>query len=129
MLKKKIQPIIKQTAETLSYPEEVVAHLVNYSFALLKEQMSTAPQYPKIRLYHFGSFEVCIPALRTEIAYTISKIRATRTPELITKLNALLQLRHKAYAYHKSRKFKQRFGTWHYKAAGGPDNDSTPTSD
>ena len=128
MLKKKIQPIVKQTADTLSYPEEVVAHLINYSFARLKEEMSTSPKHAKIRVYHLGSFEVLKPALRSEILYTIGKLRLTRTQELIDKLNSLLQLRHKAYAYAKSRKFKQRFGTWHYKAAGGPDTTETPSS-
>jgi hypothetical protein len=121
VLKKKIQPTIKQVSEILSYPEEVVAHLVNYSFARLKEEMSTSPKHAKIRIYHLGSFEVSRPALRAEILSTIWKIRQTRTQELIDKLNMLLQLRHKAYAYAKSREFKRRFGTWHYKAAGGPD--------
>ena len=121
MIKRKINPLIKETAKTLNYPEAVVNHLVMYSFAHLKEEMTTESRYPKIRLFHLGSFEVNRNALRTEIQHTITKIRLSRTPELVSKLNRLLQLRHKVYAYTKSRKFKERFGSWHYKAAGGPD--------
>lgn len=123
MIKKRILPIIKQTAETLGYPEDVVEHLVMYSFARLKEEIASNLTHPKIRLFHFGSFEVSQPALISEIKHLIKKIRLSRHPDDVARLRKLLKLRHKAYDYSKSRKFKQRFGSWHYKAAGGPDVD------
>lgn len=110
-----VQKIIQQTALELNRPLKEVELVVMSQFLFIKNQFHT-PYYPVIRLENLGMF--IIPTDYTRTAFRYVRKRLANHPDSVSYNKALrdiINIRYPAQAYYLSRKFKLRYGSWHYK--------------
>ena len=110
----KILPLVTQTAQALSLPEETVAKIVAFQFNNLKEHLYNPPlNASTVQLEQLGKFRVNLSSINREINNLIPLLRTSDSPELIAKFRYFWQLRQDAIKENRLRDYKKRFGTWH----------------
>lgn len=65
-MKRRIDPILEETANLLDYPPEVIGDVVNHAFKFLKEYIKS-PESAGIRYPHFGVIRPSLKALNHNI--------------------------------------------------------------
>lgn len=116
MLKSKLPPLYQKTATDLNYPLALVEAVILHEFATIKEQvMSPSPLVMGIRMEDLGKFY-------WKWDYYMAGFRTLRNPYRKGRINIeilqkYISLRPYVSAFAINRKFKRRFGTWHWKGA------------
>lgn len=73
------------------------------------------PSTPLLRLEDLGSFQTSPNVWKHLFYITKRAYRRTHNPTLYTLLRKVATLRAKVTALHQMKKFKKRFGSWHWK--------------
>lgn len=115
---KKVTPILQQTSSTLNIDPATVDKVMDHHFSSLKAFLAH-PTHGAYRLPYFGIFFVKPSWFYQALPKMIKKIRTTANPAykalLLKDLSYLFINRHKLLLYAYSRKFKEIYGSWHFK--------------
>ncbi len=105
----KLKEVVDEVS-SLTTPDapHVIAHYLKHLHHTLVN-----PQKPTIRIPHFGVFYSTRSRIDHYILRLISKMRKSKTPQLVEKFRVAWAHRHKVYAYDLSRDFKTRYKSWH----------------
>lgn len=109
-----IDQIITKTANTLSIPEHKVRQVLKHTFRTLRKEFYR-PSSPAYFLEDFGNFTITPHRLRTSFNKVLLLYRKDNAPSLLERLHSYASIRSKVSAYFQSRKYKKRFGSWHWK--------------
>lgn len=117
-----IHKLIKQTAKDLNLDPVLTEKVVMSQFLFVKNSFAN-PSTPLIRLEDLGKFTVTPGVLRAFFRLTKGKIQEDpSSPTLQKAIRDIARMRYISQVYYLSRKFKLRFGSWHYKAANHTTN-------
>jgi len=113
MLLSSIDPLIKKTSLLLNMPEDKVRHVVYYQFKIISDN------YRKLSFIGFkfedlGSLSLRPAAFRNMMKHLIQRLRKRPSSFDTTLIASAFKTRHLVYSFHKSRKYKERFGSWHH---------------
>jgi hypothetical protein len=94
-------------------PEEKVKHVVYYQFKVIADNYKRMI-YVGFKLEDLGSLYIRPQALRHMMKHLIERLRKRDSPFDNTLIRYAFKLRHVIYSFHKSKKYKERFGSWHH---------------
>jgi len=107
-----IDPLIKETAEALNLPIDVVHKVIMFEGHIINENYKTW-KYVGFRLEDLGSLYLKPHLFNKAMRTMINKARRFPDGSYKKLLANAWKLRHQVYEYRKSRKFRERFGSWH----------------
>lgn len=112
MLKYKILPLINETARDLDMDPAIVKDIIDHEFKTIQANIID-PKVVGIRLEDFGKFYYKFSWYKRIFPSMAERYRkGTLTKEVLQKY---LSIRTLVTNYHLSRKYKTRFGSWHWK--------------
>ena len=115
MLAFSLDQIVKKTAKVLNLPPETVASVIMHQFKEMKRNQSEFFAVG-FRLEDLGSFQMTKNKFYHGKNTLIDHIRRGNSVERNKKIQAnLFAFRHELREYLKSREYKKRFGSWHWK--------------
>lgn len=113
MLLSSIDPLIKKTALLLNMPEDKVRHVIYYQFKVVSDNYKKMV-FIGFKFEDLGSLYIKPQAFRHMMRHLIDRLRKRNSPFDISLIRSAFSIRHLVYSFHKSRKFKERFGSWHH---------------
>lgn len=112
-----IQKLIKQTAKDLNLDPAITEKVVMSQWKFVVSNFAN-PKYPVIRLEDLGKFIVSPTSVRIYFKKARAGLRSSPDSVRFNKeVKDIASMRYPSQAYHLSRQFKKRFGSWHYKSA------------
>lgn len=107
-----VSKIINKTAEVLEYSPEVVKHVVKHQFSDLRSFM-LKPTSVVYRMQHLGEWKGNMPSLNSYLKELINKLRVDKSYQ--EQFTIFWKYRRDLQKEDQRRKFKERFGSWHWK--------------
>lgn len=115
MLLTKTNEIDEQVASMLKYHPNVVKDVMEHVYLSTKNYL-VYPDSAGMRLPHLGTIRPNYKALNHFLLKKlIPRIRKERSEELINRFRIYWELRKLIRNDKQRRKYKERFGSWHYK--------------
>lgn len=114
MKKQRVTELLPQVAQLTSYPLEVVEEVVQAHYDALKEFLN-APTHAAIHFDYFGKLYTKPAAVRLRVLAAIKEYRLQPSDKAKERITQLYSLYRMSKEYELSRKYKVRFGSWHYK--------------
>ena len=113
MLLSSIDPLIKKTSLLLNMPEDKVRHVIYYQFKVVSDNYKKMV-FIGFKFEDLGSLTVRPAAFRNMMKHLLQRLRSRASSFDTVLISSAFKIRHLVYSFHKSRKYKERFGSWHH---------------
>ena len=113
MLLSPVDPLINKTASALDIPKEVVKKVISHQFKEVADNYKYW-KYVGFRFEGLGSLYVSPGAYKKIIQDLLIRSRKDPQSKYREALFNAFKLRHQVKSFHESKKYKKRFGSWHY---------------
>ncbi len=113
MLLSPIDPIILKTAESFPLPKDLVRRVIMHQFKVVDDNYKYW-RFVGFRFEDLGSFVIRPAAFERAFKQLLQKARKNPTSNYKFTVGNAFKLRHQITDYHNSKKYKERFGSWHH---------------
>ena len=114
MRKERVHKLIPEVSRVTGFKEEVIKEVIQAHYDALQEFLNN-PTHAAIHFDFFGKFYTKPSQVKLRINRLVKEYRLEPTQAKKDEISSMYSIYRKAHEYEQSRKYKKRFGSWHYK--------------